>query len=130
MENVWALPIICVYNLFLGLLYEHLAENVGKSGEEGAFRALSRGYTHWASGRLEQMEVNVEHPEFCHVRCYMRASMKADIYKVYILLGRSEDFATVLTATCECAAGYVVTLCVDTYVCDCDIVRVNVFLYL
>ena len=44
----------------------------GKSGEEGAFRALSRGYTHWASGRLEQMEVNVEYPEFCHVRCYMR----------------------------------------------------------
>ena len=83
---------------------------MGKSGEEGAFRALSRGYTHWASGCLEQMEVNVEHLEFCHVRCYMRASMKADIYKVYILLGRCGDFATASSATCECVAGYVVTL--------------------
>lgn len=80
---------------------------MGRTGEEGAFRALARGFTHWASGRLEQMEVNIEHPEYCHVRCYMRASMKDDIYKVYILLGRCGNFATVLTATCECAAGYV-----------------------
>ena len=64
---------------------------MGRTGEEGAFRALARGFTHWASGRLEQMEVNIEHPEYCHVRCYMRASMKDDIYKVYILLGRSGD---------------------------------------
>ena len=90
---------------FLGLLYAHLAGNVGKTGEEGAFRALARGYTHWASGRLEQMEVNIQHPEFCHVRCCMRASMKADIYKVYILLGCCGNFATISTATCECAAG-------------------------
>ena len=76
--------IMCSESL-LGLLYVHLAGNVGKTGEE--FRALTRGYTHWASGRLEQMEVNIQHPEFCHIRCYMRASMKADIV-VSVLQGK------------------------------------------
>ena len=36
---------------------------------EDAFRALTFGYTHWASGRLEQMEINLD---FCHVRCNMK----------------------------------------------------------
>ena len=73
----------------------------------GAFRALARGYTHWTSGRLQQLEVNVSHPEYCHVRCSMQSSMKSNVYQVYILLGRHGDLATVLSATCKCVAGYV-----------------------
>ena len=40
----------------------------------------------------------------------MKASMKTNIYKVYILLGHVGEFATILSATCECAAGYVYCL--------------------
>ena len=40
----------------------------------------------------------------------MKESMKTDVYKVYILLGRVGEFATILSATCECAAGYVYCL--------------------
>lgn len=86
-------------------MYTYLAGHVGKSSEQGAFRALARGYLHWASGRLEQLEINVQHPEYCHVRCTMKASMKANVYRVYILLGRVGEFATIVSATCECAAG-------------------------
>ena len=86
-------------------MYSYLAEHVGKSSEQGAFRALARGHTHWASGRLEQLEVNVQHPKYCHVRCAMKASMKANVYKVYMLLGRAGEFSTIVSAKCECAAG-------------------------
>ena len=30
---------------------------------------------HWASGRLDCIEVNYRHPEYCHVRCNMTPSM-------------------------------------------------------
>ena len=88
-----------------GLLYSYLAGHVGRIGDEGAFRALARGYTHWASGRLEEMEVNINHPEYCHVRCKMKPSMRTGIYNVYILLGHDGELATICLATCECAAG-------------------------
>jgi len=91
----------------VGVLYSYLAGHVGREGDVGAFRALTRGYKHWASRRLEQLEINVNHPRFCHVRCFMKASMKKEIYKVYLLLGRDGELASVSTATCECAAGYV-----------------------
>jgi len=78
---------------------------VGRSNKEGAFRALTRGYTQWASGRLEQMEVNLHHPDYCHVRCTMKATMKKETYGVYMLLGRSGIIAKILTATCDCVAG-------------------------
>lgn len=89
----------------LGLLYTYLAGHVGRKGDEGAFRALTRGYNHWASGRLDQLEINVNHPEYCHIRCSMKASMKSNMYHVYLLLGRQGELATVVSATCECAAG-------------------------
>ena len=91
-----------------GTLYAYLAEGVGHSKGEGAFQALSRGYTHWASGRLEELEMNTQNTSFCYVRCLMKPSMKTGKYTVYILLGRDGDFATIALATCECAAGYVV----------------------
>ena len=95
----------------IGLLYSYLAGHVGRDGDEGAFRALDSGYNQWASGRLEEMEVNTNHPEYCHVRCKMKPSMKSGIYNVYLLLARDGKLATTICeATCECAAGYVLTL--------------------
>ena len=36
------------------------------------FRALSRGYTHWTSGRLNEIQVNTNHPLFlsCSLQSY------------------------------------------------------------
>ena len=85
-------------------MYTYLAGHVGKAGEQGAFRALMCGNVHWASGPLEQLEVNVQHPEYCHT---MKASTKTNVYNVHLLLGRVGEFTTILSAMCECAAGYV-----------------------
>ena len=61
------------------------------------------GATHTGlSGRLDRLEVNYRHPQYCHVRCCMTPSMKAGLYHVYFLLG---ELAVVKKATCECAAG-------------------------
>ena len=97
------------YILPLGVLYAYLAEGVGRStAAEGAFRALSRGFTHWASGRLEHLEININNPSYCHVRSNMKPSMKQGSYDVYLLLERTkEDMASIRTATCQCTAGYV-----------------------
>ena len=57
---------------------------------------------------MEQLEINTNHPEFCHVRCCMKPSMKAGIYRVYILLRQEGDIGYVSVATCECAAGLVI----------------------
>ena len=91
-----------------GLVYTYLTGHVGWSGDEGAFRALTRGYTHWASGRLDQLTVNINNPKHCHVCATMKPSMKTGVYHVYLLL-ESDDkgLASILSATCECAAGYV-----------------------
>ena len=96
------------YNSYLnaGTLYSYLAEGVGHSEGGGAFRALSRGYTHWASGRMEQLQVNVNSTQFCHVKCRMTPSMKPGKYEVYVLLERDTgNFAKISLATCDCAAG-------------------------
>ena len=37
----------------------------------------------------------------------MKASMKSSTYHVYLLLGQQGELATIVSATCECAAGYV-----------------------
>lgn len=94
--------------LYVGILYSHLAHGTDRRETQGAFRALQRGYTHWASGRLDHLEVNCRHPHYCHVRCNMTPSMKAGLYHVYLLLQRDGEFATIKKATCECAAGYVI----------------------
>ena len=64
-----------------------------------------RGYTHWASGRLQEMEVNTKHPSYCHVRCTMTPSMRAGVYKVYLLLGQDGKLATICSATCDAVQG-------------------------
>ena len=65
-------------DLFVGTVYVYLASGAGRDleKEEGTFRALTRGYTHWASGRISQIEVNLENPMYCHVRSTMSPSMK------------------------------------------------------
>lgn len=70
-------------------------EGVGRSGEGGAFRALKRGFSHWLSGRLAHLEVNIWHPLFCHVRCQMTPSMKQGLYHIYILLGNCDGLASI-----------------------------------
>ena len=44
--------------LFVGTVYVYMSESAGISAGQGAFRALSRGFQHWSSGRMESMEVN------------------------------------------------------------------------
>ena len=87
-----------------GLVYMYLAGLVGHMGDQGAFRALARGYTHWASGRLEEIQINTNNPEYCHVQCKIKPSMKVGVYNVYILLGKEGELACIHTATCGCAA--------------------------
>ena len=89
-------------------MYTYLACGTDHSPMKGAFRALTRGFNHWASGRLHQVQVNSLHPQFCHVRATCTPSMKPGNYHVYLLLARDGAVATVHTATCECAAGYVI----------------------
>ena len=73
----------------------------------GAFRALKQGYVSWASGRLGKMEVN--RPDYCHVRTAVKASMRSATYSVYLLLHvhTNGSQVSVETATCPCAAGLV-----------------------
>ena len=87
----------------LGVLYSYLAEGVGNvSGAGGTFSALTQGYTCWASGRLDRLEVNCCHPDYYHVRCQLTPSMKSGVYHVYILFDQE---STEKVAQCECAAG-------------------------
>ena len=96
---------ITLLSLGTGSLYTYLACGVKRSEVQGAFRALTRGYNHWASGRLDQLEVNMMHPQYCHVRGMCTPSMKPGTYHVYLLLARDGELANIETATCECAAG-------------------------
>ena len=92
--------------LYPTTLYEYLAEGVGNVSGKGAFRALTRGYTHWASGRLNKLEVNTRNPMLCFVRCQMRPSMKAGFYNVKMILRKGDNnVAVIAQATCQCAAG-------------------------
>ena len=36
-----------------------LDSHAGRERGEGTFRALTQGYNHWASGRIERLDVNV-----------------------------------------------------------------------
>ncbi len=69
---------------------------------QGAFRALQRGYAHWASGRLDRLKVNYRHPDYYHS---MTSSMKTGLYSMYLLLGKEGALATIKKATCQCVAG-------------------------
>ena len=98
--------LITLFSLnFVGMLYSYLTDCTGNRSGGEAFRALQRGYTHCASRSLAKLEINFRHPEFCHVRCEIFASMKQVLYHVYILLGREGEITTIRAAICACAAG-------------------------
>jgi len=88
-----------------GVVYGYLSKGAGKSKETGAFRALSRGFQHWSSGRIERIQVNLKHPQFCHVKSHVQPSMKQGMYEVYVLLRVAGECGEVASATCDCAAG-------------------------
>ena len=46
-----------------GTIYTYLSAHASQSSGDGTFRALTRGYTHWASGRIDRLEVNAQHPQ-------------------------------------------------------------------
>ena len=90
-------------------LYTYLAEGVGNAKGSKAFRALTRGYVHWSSRRINKMEVHTLHPLYAFARCSIIPSMRAGSYNVTILLKREavhgQDIGRIEQATCECAAG-------------------------
>ena len=88
-------------------MYTYLAGHVGRSGNEGAFRALERGYNHWTSGRIQEILINTNCPPFCYVKCKTNPSMKSGTYVVYILLKGDGGIASIASAMCDCAAGFV-----------------------
>lgn len=89
-----------------GTVYTYLARQTCQDSGLGTFRALTRGYTHWASGRISTISINVQHPTNCHVQSVMKPSMKPGTYHVWLMLQRCDmGYASVLRATCECAAG-------------------------
>ena len=96
-----------------GTIYAYLSSRVGHESGEGTFRALTRGYTHWASGRIDHLDINTQHPEYCHIQSVMKPSVKPGGYHVWLLLGRDGPFASIQHATCicECAAGKCVGIC-------------------
>lgn len=97
---------IHVDNCTAGLLYTYLAEGVGSTNVSGAFRALKRGFNHWASGHIDHLYVHYAHPTYCHIKCDMILSMKSGTYRVYVLLIKSGELASrVEKAICYCVAG-------------------------
>ena len=89
-----------------GTLYQHLSTGVGQERESKTFRALYRGYNHWASGRVDKIEVNTQNLDYCFVRCVVIPSMKLGSYKVCLLLSHGPDgYGGIKTASCQCAAG-------------------------
>ena len=89
-----------------GTIYQYLSEGVGHDGDSKTFRALYRGYNHWASGRVEKIEVNTQNLYYCFVRSIVTPSMKTGNYKVNLLLsGGPCGYGQIVTASCKCAAG-------------------------
>ena len=90
-------------------LYTYLAEGVGNAKGSQAFQALKRGYIHWASGRINKLEVHNRHPVYTFVRCSIIPSMRSETYLVKLMLKKqainSQILGSVHQASCECAAG-------------------------
>ena len=85
------------------LLHTYLADGSGNTIGREAFRALQRGFNRWSCGRLDHMEVTVQHSQFCHVRCKMTPSMKAGVYIINL---PCRELVAIQYAVCDCAAGY------------------------
>ena len=92
-------------------LYTYMAEGVGNTKGSSAFRALKRGYVHWASGRMKKLEVQTRHPSFTFVHSTVIPSMRSGTCSVKLLLEnrtvQGQVIGEVCQASCECAAGYI-----------------------
>lgn len=92
-----------------GTLYTYLAEGFGNVLGKRAFRALTRGYVHYASGRVKNIEVQNKSMSYTFVRSSMIPSMKPRQYKVQLMLKKEyvqqECVGKVVQASCDCAAG-------------------------
>ena len=78
-----------------GMINSYLDIHTGREHGEGTFRALSRGYTHWASGHVERIEVKCNNSLYCHVQSVMKPSMRQGSYRIWIVLKCTGQFATV-----------------------------------
>ena len=72
-----------------------MAERTETSGK-GAFRALQRRFQHWSCGRLNNLELNVQQPDSCHVRYELTPSMQAGLYHVTMILAHDGELANQL----------------------------------
>ena len=103
-----------------GVIYTYLSTQAGRDSSDGTFRALTRGYTHWASGQIDHVEVNCLNPQYCHVRSNMKPSMKPGNYHVWILQEKVGRFLAIKCATCECVCHVIllyVTFCLYAMLC-------------
>jgi hypothetical protein len=50
-----------------GTMYQYLSSGAGRVRDvEGTtFRVLYKGYNHWASGRVDKIEINTQNPFYC-----------------------------------------------------------------
>ena len=92
-----------------GTMYQYLSNGAGHDGADDdgnkTFRTLYRGYNHWASGRVDKIEVNAQNHFFCFVRCVVTPSMKPGSYKVNLVLSCENGYGRIKRASCQCAAG-------------------------
>lgn len=90
-------------------LYTYLAEGVGNTKGKKSFRALKRGYIHFSSGRVRNIEVQNRNQTYTFIRSSMIPSMKAGTYRVTMILKKEiveqECIGSIARATCDCAAG-------------------------
>ncbi len=89
-----------------GTMYEYLSSGTGHYEGSKTFRALYRGYNHWASGRVDKIEVNTQNPLYCFIQSSITPSMKPGSYKVNLLLSCGPaGYGEIKTGSCQCAAG-------------------------
>lgn len=73
------------------------------------FRALKRGYIHFSSGRVSNVEVQNRNQTYTFIKSSMIQSMKTGMYKVAMVLKKEfigqECVGSIVGATCDCAAG-------------------------
>ena len=91
------------------VLYTYLAEGVGNSQGKKSFRALKRGYIHYASNRISKIEIQNRHSTYAFLRMSTCPSMKPGTYRVTMLLQKEyigeKCMGRVVEAHCQCAAG-------------------------
>ena len=52
----------------LGAVYTYLSSGAGRTQREGTFPVLTCGSIHWASGRIDSIEVNIHNPLYVHIQ--------------------------------------------------------------